>query len=1072
MHKIIMAVLTAIFIFSSNNAKAAITAVWANDGMDKVTQDEDRATNSPSAVINNVWDGTTIRQFGAKNEVVQFNLIIESTNTATNNVSVTLSNLVGPGGATIRSNQTRSGSNLFNWTTTEAELFYVRYLQIKGVSAYLTGYPGPLSSPYNSETYLPEKMSAPVDRLWTSRPNHDKFYPDIAVPLELHPTFNIASGNNQGIWADIYIPTTATAGAYTGTIAVKENGVTVRTVPVVLTVRNFTLPDVPSAKTMLFTDWWMMMPRYGTNALTDTALVNQYKVAHRHKISLIDYDKNRPGSQNSPSADHLPLLSGTAFTAANGYAGPGVNTSNGVYCIGCYGIWQNEWGTTQSVIQTRGDAWEAWFQANLPNVQRFLYVDDEGTRSDPTQVQQYATWLKEAPGGHYLPSMATLPLPKAISGTGPATNLTIPTSTFIFNMLGYPAAIAALDSDSSRQRWMYNGMRAGEASFQTDDTGTALRALSWIQYRGGVDRWFYYHSTLYNFLFGPRDLFNIAQTYGGPTTFSSTWGMVNVDKDSSNGDGILFYPGTDVVIANPNYGIPGPIASLRLKYWRRGIQDVDYITMAKAVNSSATENIVTSTVPNFMWTTPGIDSAGVLWNPGSVVGWSEDPDAYESQRLALADIIEGAPTADTTAPTVPTNLSGTGISSTQINLTWTASTDAVGVAGYKIFRNTTQVGTSTTTSFTDTGLTASTTYGYKVSAFDAAGNTSAQTSNVNVATTAAANLPDVIITSMTYNSATGLFSSVIKNKGLAATPTGKVIGISYWTDGVVRTWGAVNGPLAPGASVTIGTNGGAYFVPNGTHTFMGWVDDSGRFDESDENNNQLTQTLIVGGDVTAPSIPTNLVGSVLSSTQINLTWNASTDNVGVTGYKIFRNGNQIATSTTANYSDTGLIASTSYTYVVSAYDAAGNNSQQSNMINVTTNPISLPDTIVTALSYDIGTGLFSSTVKNIGPVATPSSESVAVSYMVDGTARTYGSVNGPLAAGASVNIGTDGGPYTISSGNHVMTGYVDDVNRYAESDENNNMLDVPITIGGNKFLLNDGSSFFLLNDGSSKLLLE
>jgi parallel beta-helix repeat protein len=89
-------------------------------------------------------------------------------------------------------------------------------------------------------------------------------------------------------------------------------------------------------------------------------------------------------------------------------------------------------------------------------------------------------------------------------------------------------------------------------------------------------------------------------------------------------------------------------------------------------------------------------------------------------------------------------------------------------------------------------------------------------------------------------------------------------------------------------------------------------------------------------DTTPPSVPTNLAGSAISSSQINLTWTASTDNVGVTGYKIFRSGTQIGTSATNSFSNTGLTASTAYTYTVSAYDAAGNNSAPSTAMSVIT----------------------------------------------------------------------------------------------------------------------------------------
>ncbi|MDO8620440.1 MAG: LamG-like jellyroll fold domain-containing protein, partial [bacterium] len=100
------------------------------------------------------------------------------------------------------------------------------------------------------------------------------------------------------------------------------------------------------------------------------------------------------------------------------------------------------------------------------------------------------------------------------------------------------------------------------------------------------------------------------------------------------------------------------------------------------------------------------------------------------------------------------------------------------------------------------------------------------------------------------------------------------------------------------------------------------------------------------GDTTAPSVPSGLSAAAVSTTAIDLSWTASTDAVGVTGYKIYRGGVQIGTSVTNSYSDTGLVASTFYSYTVSANDAAGNNSSQSSSASATTQtpPPSTPDT--------------------------------------------------------------------------------------------------------------------------------
>lgn len=89
-------------------------------------------------------------------------------------------------------------------------------------------------------------------------------------------------------------------------------------------------------------------------------------------------------------------------------------------------------------------------------------------------------------------------------------------------------------------------------------------------------------------------------------------------------------------------------------------------------------------------------------------------------------------------------------------------------------------------------------------------------------------------------------------------------------------------------------------------------------------------------DTTAPTVPTALVASGTTQTSTNLTWNASTDNVAVTGYDVYQGAALKATVTTTTYAVTGLTASTAYTFSVKAKDAAGNASASSNTVNVTT----------------------------------------------------------------------------------------------------------------------------------------
>ncbi|WP_328803644.1 carbohydrate binding domain-containing protein [Paenibacillus puerhi] len=92
-----------------------------------------------------------------------------------------------------------------------------------------------------------------------------------------------------------------------------------------------------------------------------------------------------------------------------------------------------------------------------------------------------------------------------------------------------------------------------------------------------------------------------------------------------------------------------------------------------------------------------------------------------------------------------------------------------------------------------------------------------------------------------------------------------------------------------------------------------------------------------GGDVTPPTKP-GQVAAVPASTSIALQWAASTDDVGVTGYEVYRNGSKQGASATASYTDTGLTPNTAYTYTVKAYDAAGNRSEESAAVTAVTLP--------------------------------------------------------------------------------------------------------------------------------------
>jgi YD repeat-containing protein len=276
--------------------------------------------------------------------------------------------------------------------------------------------------------------------------------------------------------------------------------------------------------------------------------------------------------------------------------------------------------------------------------------------------------------------------------------------------------------------------------------------------------------------------------------------------------------------------------------------------------------------------------------------------------------------SESVAPSVPTGLGATAVSQTQINLSWTASTDpgGSGVAGYKIYRGGSQIASSVTTSYSDTSLAAGTTYSYRVAAYDVAGNVSAQSSPASATTldTTAPSVPANL-------------------NGSASSATQINLTWTASTDNVgVTGYRVYRGGSQIGTSATT-TYSDATVVGSTTYSYT-----VAAYDAAGNVSAQSTVKNVSTPDVTAPSTPTGLSATAASPSRINLSWTGSTDTggSGLAGYRVYRGGSLIASTTTTSYSNTGLAASTTYSYTVAAYDNASNTSSQSNTASATTLP--------------------------------------------------------------------------------------------------------------------------------------
>lgn len=189
------------------------------------------------------------------------------------------------------------------------------------------------------------------------------------------------------------------------------------------------------------------------------------------------------------------------------------------------------------------------------------------------------------------------------------------------------------------------------------------------------------------------------------------------------------------------------------------------------------------------------------------------------------------------------------------------------------------------------------------------------------------------------------------------------------------------------------------------------------------NAGSHTISVTVGNDIQPPTAPSLLTATAVSSSQINLGWTASTDNVGVTGYQVFRDNAQVATVTGTSYSDTGRSPSTIYNYFIKAFDATGNLSPPSTTVTATTPappPVTLSITVSAPSSQERGeTFDVKATITNTGSLTAQGVQATILLPSGLSTTDPLTRAIGNITPGASVTVEwavqTDiAGSYTIS----------------------------------------------------------
>lgn len=284
-------------------------------------------------------------------------------------------------------------------------------------------------------------------------------------------------------------------------------------------------------------------------------------------------------------------------------------------------------------------------------------------------------------------------------------------------------------------------------------------------------------------------------------------------------------------------------------------------------------------------------------------------------------------TADTTPPTVSLTAPAENSSLTGTVTVGATATDDVAINRVEFYANSKLIGTATRSPYNISWDTTTVQNGQStltVKAYDAAGNVSSDAYIVTIQNgdAQAPSVPaNVMATASTYNKVTLNWQASTDNVGV----TGYVI---------VR-----NGtPLTQVGTTT--TYSDSTVMANTQYSYqLKALDAAGNQSALSSAATVTTPTI---PDTQPPTTPTNLSATAVSSSQINLSWQASTDNAGPVKYDIYQitgtkgTPQRVATVTSTSFGKTGLRAATTYSYFVKAKDASGNQSAASNMVSATT----------------------------------------------------------------------------------------------------------------------------------------
>jgi len=420
-------------------------------------------------------------------------------------------------------------------------------------------------------------------------------------PLQVGPS------QNQAVWIEVYTNKILPTGIYRGQVIVNADA-RMLSIPIELELFDFTLPDQNGMDAMVYYESLQPVMYQGRN------LDAQYhRFAHRQRIELVH------GYNIETARAALGRFNGQDFTKGFGYEGPGEGVGNRIIPRSFYGPGADF--DERANAWRHADEWMSFITHSFPNALTFLYLPDEPGRSQYPFIRKLAENLHSNPGpGKTLPAFVTKHYVKELDGsidiwdTGP---------------LGYDIERAMTERARGHRYWIYNGGRPAAGAIVIDSPATDPRATIWACFKHGVDNYFFWHGVHWQHnrqKVGERR----QDVWNNPITFDNR-GQPNkpvADQGYINGDGVLMYPGEEKLHPDQDRGIAGPVNTVQLANFRRGLQDHLYLTLARRLGlNSLINDELQAVVPR------------VFSDAKGRVGFAQTGNEYERARYSLAQAI-------------------------------------------------------------------------------------------------------------------------------------------------------------------------------------------------------------------------------------------------------------------------------------------------------------------------------------------------------------------------------------------------------------------------------------------------